>query len=204
LVFTKNMRILAFIDLHGSLSAWKKIKKKAKSADVIVCGGDFTIFEQGIEHFIEEFDNLKKPFLLIHGNHEEEELIRHVCHKSENLFFLHKKHFIKDDILFIGWGGGGFSQTDKEFEKYSKKFKELIDKHKDKAVVFLTHAPPYKTKLDGISKDHVGNKSFRNFIKENNIDLSISGHLHENEGKVDKINKSTVINPGRDGKIINL
>src|SRR5210317_1760732 len=111
------MKILAFIDMHGSLSALKKIKHKAKHADIIVCGGDFTIFEQGMKHFLEEFNKLKKPLLIIHGNHEEEQELRHLCHeKYKNLFFLHKKHFIKDDVIFLGWGGGGFSKKDKEFE----------------------------------------------------------------------------------------
>jgi len=99
------MKILAFIDMHGSLSAFKKIKKKAKNADIIVCGGDFTIFEQGIKHFLEDFNKLKKPFLLIHGNHEEEAELRHFCHKYKNIHFIHGKHFIQDDVIFLGWGG---------------------------------------------------------------------------------------------------
>jgi len=101
-------------------------------------------------------------------------------------------------------GGGGFSQTDKEFEKQSKKFKKFLKDHKDKAFVLVTHAPPYGTKLDYICKDHVGNKSIRKFIKENKVDLTIAGHLHETEGKIDKIDKSTIINPGREGRILNL
>ena len=198
------MKILSFVDIHGSMSAFKKIKQKAKNADIIVCGGDFTIFEQGIEHFLSVFDKLKKPFLIIHGNHEEDDIIRHLCIKHKNMFFLHKKHFVKDDILFLGWGGGGFSLRDREFEKYSKKFEELIKKHKDKAVVLVTHAPPYDTKLDLIVRGHHGNKSFTDFIKKNKIDLVLCGHLHENEGKMDKIGVSTVINPGPYGRVINL
>ncbi len=198
------MKILSFVDIHGSMSAFKKIKQKAKNADIIVCGGDFTIFEQGIDHFLSVFDKLKKPFLIIHGNHEEDDIIRHLCKKHKNLFFLHKNHFVKDDILFLGWGGGGFSLRDREFEKHSKKFEELIKKNNDKAVVLVTHAPPYNTKLDLIVRGHHGNKSFTDFIKKNKIDLVLCGHLHENEGKMDKIGISTVINPGPYGRVINL
>lgn len=197
------MKILAFIDTHGSLSAFKKIKQKAKHADIIICGGDFTIFDQGIKHILSNFNKLKKDFLIIHGNHEDERLVRHLCTKYKNLFFLHKKHFIKDDILFIGWGGGGFSFKDKEFEKDNKKFKKLIKKHKNKAVVLVTHAPPYKTKLDRVAHGHYGNKSFRDFIKENKIDLVLCGHFHENNNKQDKIKESTIINPGPYGRLIN-
>ncbi len=198
------MKILSFIDMHGSLSALKQIKQKAKNVDVVVCGGDFTIFEQGIGHFLSVFDKIKKDFLVIHGNHEEEGLVRHLCKKHKNLFFLHKKHFIKDDVLFLGWGGGGFSLRDKEFEKETKKFKKIIKKHKDKAVVLVTHAPPYNTKLDRMSREHCGNKSISNFIKENKIDLVLCGHLHENMNKEDKIGLSTIINPGYYGRIVEI
>ena len=198
------MRILAFIDMHGSVSALKKIKQKSKNCDIIVCGGDFTIFEQNIQELLKEFSKLKKEILMIHGNHEGEDELRHFCHKYKNIHFIHGTHFIFEDVVFLGWGGGGFSQKDKEFEKKSKKFKKFLDKHKDKAFVLITHAPPYDTKLDKIGKEPCGNKSIRNFIKENKIDLSISGHLHENEGAIDKIGKSTVINPGREGRILKI
>lgn len=198
------MKILAFIDSHGSLTALKKIKEKSKNCDIIVCGGDFTIFEQGIKYFLSQLDHLNKKILIVHGNHEESNIVKELCLKHKNLFFLHKNHFIQDDVMFIGFGGGGFSLRDKEFEKQAKKFKELIDKHKDKAVVLVTHAPPYKTRLDTVGREHVGNKSISNFIKENKIDLTICGHLHENSGHIDKIDKSTIINPGPYGKLINI
>lgn len=198
------MKIFAFIDMHGSLTALDKIKHKSANTDIIICGGDFTIFEQGIEHFLKEFDKLGKPFLIIHGNHEDDKVLEHLCKNHKNLIFLHKTHFIKDDILFLGWGGGGFSLRDEEFEKESKKFKELINKNKDKAVVLITHAPPYKTKLDYLSRDHHGNKSIRKFIDDNKIDLVLCGHFHENNEKIDKIGVTTIINPGPYGKMINL
>jgi len=198
------MKILAFIDMHGSLTALSKIKQKAKSADIIVCGGDFTIFEQGIDHILSEFHNLGKDFLIIPGNHESPEEIKKYCKKYNNIHYIHDTFFIKEDVVFLGWGGGGFSILDKEFEKSSKKLIEILRKNKEKAYVFICHAPPYGTKLDLLGKSHHGNKSLAKFIKENNIDLTICGHLHENENKIDKIGKSTVINPGKDGMLINI
>jgi uncharacterized protein len=198
------MKILAFVDLHGSLSALKDIKKKSKNADILVCAGDFTIFEQGIEHVMGALNKLKKDVLIIHGNHEDEDLVRELCLVYDNLYFLHNNHFIKDDVLFLGWGGGGFSETDKSFEKRDKRFKDLMKKNKEKAVVLVTHAPPYGTKIDRIGKEHCGNKSIFKFIKKHKVDLGFSGHLHEDSGKMDKIDKSTVMNPGPHGKVVNL
>ena len=198
------MKILAFVDMHGSLTAFEKIKSKAEKADIIVCCGDFTIFEQGLEHFLNVFNKLNKPFLLIHGNHEEDQVLAHLSKQYSNIHFIHNNHFVKDDVLFLAWGGGGFSMHDTDFEKQIKKFKGLIDKNKDKAVVFISHAPPYKTKLDYIVGNHNGNKSFRKFIEENRISLSLCGHFHENKDKIDKIGKTTIINPGPNGALINL
>ncbi len=198
------MKLLAFVDMHGSLSALKSIREKAKNCDIIICAGDFTIFEQSMQHFIDEFDKLKKQVLIMHGNHEEDEEIKMMCKRHKNLIPLHSSSFIKDDVLFLGWGGGGFSLREPDFEKTAKDFKKLIQQHKDKAVVFVTHAPPYGTKLDKLGKEHAGNKSFTEFLEKNKIDLMICGHLHENEGNIDKVGLTTVINPGPKGREIKL
>ena len=73
-----------------------------------------------------------------------------------------------------------------------------------KKIVLVTHAPPFNTKIDYLaySKMHAGNKSFTNFIKsKKNVIFSISGHLHETEGKKDKLNNAVLVNPGAMGRI---
>ncbi len=64
------MKILGFTDMHGSLSALKKLKKKAKKADIVLCLGDFTIFGDNLIYFLKKINNFGKPVLMIHGNHE--------------------------------------------------------------------------------------------------------------------------------------
>lgn len=198
------MKILAFSDMHGDLKSLNKLEDKLKDADLVVCGGDFTIFENHIEKLMEIFGKFNKDFLIIHGNHESEQAISYFCKNSTNLVFLHDNYFVKDDVLFLGWGGGGFNDVSKEFEKNMDKFKAIINAHKDKAAVLVTHAPPYYTAVDEISGVHCGNKSISNFVLENDIDLVLCGHLHENENKHDKLGKSIVVNPGRDGTIVEI
>src|SRR3990167_6975870 len=72
----------------------------------------------------------------------------------------------------------------------------------NKKIIIVTHAPPYKTKLDKLVEGHCGNKSIRHFVERNKIDLLICGHLHENFGKEDKIKRTKCINPGPFGKIV--
>ncbi len=200
------MKILAIVDLHGSLKALKKLQKlvNKQKPDIIVCAGDISIFEQNIDYLIHRISRFKLPVLIIPGNHEEESALRKSCSLFKNVFCLHGKTYEHDGVLFLGWGGGGFSIRDKEFEKKTKEFRKEMEKFGK--VVLVTHAPPYKTRLDRIIEKSCGNKSIRNFIKENTkkIKLAIAGHLHENAGTEDHIKETRVVNPGPFGKVLTI
>jgi Icc-related predicted phosphoesterase len=196
------MRILAFTDHHGDEHDLAKVRKKARKADLILCGGDFTIFENHLKRIVRELNGLGKKVLLIHGNHEDERNVRKECLHRRNLVFLHKKFYEQDGVLFVGYGGGGFALRDREFEAFSKKIKS---KHKKgQKLVVMFHGPPYKTRVDLIMGEHVGNKSYTDFIRKQKPDLVICGHLHDNNHRHDMIGKSVVVNPGPDGKMMDL
>lgn len=199
------MKLLVFVDMHGSHKALEKIKKQAKKADMIVCAGDISIFENNLDILLSELNKLNKPVLIIPGNHEDDKDLKELTKMFDNITDIHKKTFIKENYLFLGYGESGFSMVDKEFIKTSKKFEKEIKKFpKDNKIILVTHAPPYKTKIDKIMDEYCGNKSIKNFILKVKPDLVISGHLHENAGKEDKIGKTKLINPGPFGKIINI
>jgi len=198
------MKIFAFTDLHGDSEALRMIEDKIKKhkPDVIVCAGDLSIFGDHFTYLVSELDSFSLPVFLIPGNHETDSLIRHAEKMFENIKDIHKKTKLVDDCMFIGFGGGGFSLVDEEFEKLSAKFKHEIKKLKPKKIVLVTHAPPYNTKVDNIHGNPAGNKSIRQFIAEVKPDLVVCGHLHENEGKTDNIGKTKIINPGYEGKVL--
>lgn len=200
------MKILAFTDLHLSSYAFKKIKSKVKKQkpDLLICAGDVSIFEEGLNFILDKLNKLNKTTLIIHGNHETSATLRKSCKKYKNLIFVHKKQYRQNNCIFLAYGGGGFSLTEPDFYKTGKKFQKIIKKNNDKKIIFITHAPPYKTKVDLIMGSHWGNKTFRNFVIKNRIDLHICGHLHETFNKKDKIKKTEVINPGPYGKIIRI
>ncbi len=200
------MKIFAFVDVHGSSSALRSLKSKIKKSkpDLVICAGDFTLFEHDLQKILKKIDSFNVPVFLIHGNHESAKLVKSLCSKSKNIKFVHKKIVPFQNFLVLGWGGGGFSFTDKEFEKFIKPNKLKL---KNKKIILITHAPPYNTKVDYLanSRMHAGNKSFTNFIKSNkNIVLAVSGHLHETKDKQDKINNAIISNPGPFGKVFKL
>ena len=200
------MKILAFTDLHLSSVAYKKLKLKLKrqKPDLLVCAGDVSIFEQGLDFILKKLDKFNKKTLIINGNHESDKVLNRLCKKYNNLIFMHKKFYKTNDTIFFGYGGSGFSLIEPEFYKTGEKFQKIIRKNKDKKIIFITHAPPYKTNVDLIVGSHCGNKTFRNFVIRNKIDLYICGHLHENFGKKDHIKKTHILNPGPYGKIIKI
>lgn len=200
------MKILAFTDTHLSPYAFKKIKSKVKrqNPDLLICAGDISIFEHGLSIILSKLNQLNKKILIIHGNHETGALLKKLCKKYDNLVFINKTYYRLNGNIFLGYGGGGFSLTEPEFYSTGKKFEKIIKNNKNKKIVFITHAPPYRTNLDLIVSSHCGNKTFKNFVLKNKIDLYICGHLHENFGKKGRIRKTEIINPGMYGKIINI
>jgi len=196
------MKILTFVDVHEDMKALGSIIKKSKDVSLLVCAGDLTVFEQNMDLMLSMLNKIGKPVLMIHGNHETSTNLRKSCSLFKNIIYLHKKSYEIGDYLFLGHGGGGFSMHNPKFEKIAKVFSRKITN--EKKVVFISHEPPYKTKLDYIAKGHTGSKPLRKFIKENNLKLVICGHLHENKNKIDKISNTLIINPGPYGKIINI
>jgi uncharacterized protein len=63
-------------------------------------------------------------------------------------------------------------------------------------LLLMAHTPPYETAADrlpgGVS---VGSRAVRRFIEERQPEVCITGHIHEARS-VDRIGRTTVINPG--------
>ena len=200
------MKTLAFVDLHGDRKEYNSIKKKIKKEkpDFLICAGDFTIFENEVRHLMFKLSRLDGKIFLVHGNHEEETVIKKLAKEYKNVEFIHSKIIKYKDVVLVGWGGGGFTIRDIEFEIFARSIKKELKRYKreGKKLILVTHAPFYKTKLDTLAEEHHGNKSFTKFIKDFKVDVGICGHFHENAGKEDVIKKCRVFNPGAVGKTI--
>ena len=199
-------KILAFSDTHGSKQALRKIKhlSKLKQPDIIACAGDITVFETGFISILSDINRINKKVLIVHGNHESSSSFKKIKSRFNNIQYIHEKSFSFRNILFVGYGGGGFDCADEPLKKIYKKLKDMINTARKNGikVIFITHGPPYKTKLDNIRGEHSGSKTLRKFIEDTSPDIVICGHIHENFGKEDFIHKTRIINPGHYGKII--
>ncbi len=197
------MKVLAFADVHGSMSSIKKIKEKSEFVDLAVCAGDMSNWSTDLDEALKGLSKIKKIILMINGNHESDTELKEKCKQYSNLIFIHNASYEVDNYVFFGYGGGGFSFEDDGFVNAAKRFKKTIKKNQK--IILVTHAPPFNTRLDEVPfSGHVGCKSIRDFIDDVKPILHISGHLHENFHVKQKVGETVLINPGPDGKIIHL
>ncbi|MFH0869499.1 MAG: metallophosphoesterase [archaeon] len=195
------MIVLTFGDTHGEERALRKAGKKAGRADIILCNGDVTIFEHNLKRILKTIAGFGKPTLIVPGNHESETALRGECSKYSNMIYLHKDFYEKDGVVFCGYGGGGFSTVDREFERFTKK---IMARSKGKKLVLLLHGPAYGNITDLMPIGHVGNKSYAEFIRQAKPVLVVSGHIHETNDTYEKVGKTLVINPGPEGELIKI
>jgi len=193
------MKILAFSDLHGSEKAVRGIEKKAGKAEILLCAGDFTYFEQRIRKVLRKLNSLGKKVLLVHGNHEVPADVAASAKNMKNIIYIHKKVYREGNYVFVGHGGEGFATASKDFEKFAAKLRFK----KGEKIILVTHQPPHKTKLDFIWAHH-GNKSYRKFIAKKRPVLAVCGHLHETAGMEDKLGRTRLINAGDKGVFVEI
>ena len=197
------MKLLFFSDIHGDLEALRNLKKQSKDVDIVICAGDISLMEKNLPKLLEEFNSFKKPALILHGNHENEDRLQKLCKQYDNLIFLHKAVHKIEGYIFMGYGGDGFSTKDPSFIKVAFSFFKKEAKN-IKRIILITHGPAYDTKIDNLGGEPRGNKSYREFIDDILPHLAISGHLHENAGKHHKIGRTLFINAGKEGVFVNI
>lgn len=197
------MKFLTFVDVHLQQKHITDLVLRAREKDVdfIICAGDLSVFGKGIEKTLGAFAGVGKKVYVIPGNHEEHLDLTNVLAPFAFCVNLHQKALEIGEYVFLGYGGGGFAVHDEEFRKLAR---EWYGKYNGRKVVLVTHGPPAETKLDLLEKRHVGNVDYRKFIERIHPRLVICGHLHERAGMIDVIADTRLLNPGWEGKVVEL
>lgn len=202
-VLLLQMKLLAFVDLHARMELLKMLVARAqkKDIDVVVCAGDFSIFENQMTAVLRKLDVLNKPIVIIPGNHETPSHLKHELSKYRNFVLIHNNLWKYKGWVFLGWGTDGFSTHSEEFRKTERWWRQKLTVA-DRNIILVTHAPPNNTELDNLNGSHVGNIDIRKGIERIKPKLHICGHLHENAGKEGRIGSTTIVNPGWKGMVI--
>ena len=192
------MKLLIFGDIHHDLAALKKAA--AKEADLYICHGDLSNLGEGLKKGGEILAALEKKLWLMPGNNEIWKQTQALCQKYGFVDF-HQKIIKKKDFVFAGLGYStptpfntpgevneeGFTQALKKFQHYQN-------------LCLVTHNPPRDSQLDVLPGGaHVGSQAIRKFIEKEQPIYFFSGHIHENEGKVQRIGQTTCFGVGKKG-----
>ncbi|MBR9678804.1 MAG: hypothetical protein GON13_00870 [Nanoarchaeota archaeon] len=201
------MKVLAASDIHGDLNLIKDLVRKAidNNVDAVILCGDITMFGMEVKGLIKPFKNANLKVLAIPGNHESFALVDFFSQfYGPNFFNLENGVYKSKGVGFFGSSGtrmGVSGESEKNIEDV------LLEKGKDVESlakrVMVVHEPPYNTKLDNIGFS-AGSIGVRKAIEKLQPDLCLCGHMHETFGLEDSINKTRVINVGREGIILDL
>jgi uncharacterized protein len=197
------MKFLTFSDTHEDFDSLKKLSLRAKEDDIefVLVAGDFTNFERNIRPMLKELNKIGKTIYIIPGNHEEGEVYGKVIGDYPNCVNVDRKATKLGNYLLLGYGGGGFSQSDPEFRSISRTW---YGHYKSENIILMLHGPPFGTKLDLLNNQYVGNKDYRRFVDRVKPKLVICGHIHENMGVIDEIEETKLVNPCWEGMVIEL
>lgn len=199
------MKILAAGDLHGDKKVAKELAERAvkEHVDLVILNGD--IVEEGdVEGIVGIFKEKNQKVLILSGNHEMPATTQFLA-DLYGFTNIHAYSMQIGDIGLFGCGGAnmGLNQlNDKETFYALKSGFERVKKLQKK--IMVTHMHPANTMIEKFSQFVVGSKGLKKAIDEFQPDILICGHVHEAEGIEEKIGKTTVINVGKKGKIIEL
>ena len=186
-----TLRLLILSDIHNQnitlKNILKEIEEMEKFPDICLVAGDITNFGtiQDMENILNMIvAKIPNTFYVI-GNCDPLIDTRDLETPAVNAEL---GPYELDFFSIIGFGTLKPLLNQKKLRKLNKA---------EKNVCLLTHVPPYGTDADLVSLNrHTGSKELRDFIVKNKqIFLSISGHIHESPA-ISKLNNCNIVNPG--------
>jgi hypothetical protein len=193
------MKIIVLADIHGCLDYVGGIARELAAADVVLVAGDITTFggEPRAHRVIGALEKHNPNILAVHGNCDlpavEEYL--NACEIA-----LDCRCVTVDGLGFAGLGGSlpvpGTTPNESSEDVLNARLEKLKQTvNATRPFVFVSHQPPWGTRLDAVDGRHTGNPTIRQFILETQPILAVSGHIHE-AFATDTLGAAFLINPG--------
>jgi len=198
-----KLRILLLTDLHVKLDldvkSLEKIVKKEK-IDLIVVAGDITTNgnTNQVRKVLEDLADLELPIFYVPGNMDPKDSTDINFH---NVHPLHGRIEYFQGYNFLGLGASTPTPFPTPFTMPESEVKNILEKAKeqllsDDSIVLISHNPPFDSEADIVgSQKHVGSKSVREFIEQENPIAILCGHIHESQA-ICYIQNTLCINPG--------
>lgn len=199
------MKLLLFSDLHRDVDAARELVKAARQVDVVIGAGDFANRHQGLYDTLDILADLKQPAVLVPGNGETVDALREAASVWKSARVLHGSGCEISGQAF--WGvGGGIPVTpfgDWSYDFTEEQAETLLSDCPAEAIL-VVHSPPLDT-VDHDSSGRIrGSQSIRNAVIAKRPRLVACGHIHSDWGKRVSLDKTTIINAGPQGQIVEI
>ena len=194
----RKTKILAIGDIHADRGLAKKLSHLAEKekVDLVIFSGDITGGNMEVQDIIKPFSKIKKPVLMVPGNHEPASTIEALSKAYENAENIHGYSFQKGEVGIFGAGTVDWDEDSPEeteiFDLLKRGNKNLKDSKKK---IMVTHIHPHKSKAE--FSGWPGSKSVKQAIEKFHPDIAICSHIHEAGGLQEKIGKTKVIHVSR-------
>jgi Icc-related predicted phosphoesterase len=202
----EKLRILAAGDIHGDMSLASKLAQQAEdeNVDLVILCGDITQFDKSTKNLIGPFVKRHKKVLLIPGNHESFATADFLA-EVYGVKNIHGYSVKYKDVALFGCGGANIGLQQLNEKEIYDVLKKGFDKIKDiKKKIMVTHVHPSDSIMEKFTQFFPGSDGVKKAIDKFQPDLLLCSHVHEAEGIEEKIGKTTVINVGKKGKIIEI
>ncbi|HLD98028.1 MAG TPA: metallophosphoesterase [Candidatus Nanoarchaeia archaeon] len=200
----KKLRILAAGDIHGDSRLTKRLAEKAEKeeVDLVILTGDITGWTES-KDLIKPFKDKNKKVLLIPGNWDSFATTDFLAN-IYGVKNIHGYSVTYGDVGIFGAGGargpGPGDTSDAEILKTLEKAHSSLKGIEKKIMITHMHPSGSKSEFSGIP----GSQSITKAIRKFKPNILLHGHIHEASGFEEIIDKTRVINVGREGKIIEI
>jgi Icc-related predicted phosphoesterase len=196
------MIIFTLTDIHAHTGAISALGKQLQSADLVILSGDITHFghKKEMAAMIGHIRSFNPSVYAVSGNCDYPDTEDFLTGENISLNGLSREF---RGYVFYGLSGSlpcpgktPHEYSDEEFEVFLR----------DLAIppglpqIMVSHQPPYNTINDQVAPGvHVGSKTIRTFIEEQQPLVCFTGHIHEGTG-IDHIGNTAIVNPGPAGR----
>lgn len=195
------MKLLVFSDIHSDLKALERLMEI--EADYYFAAGDLVSWTRGLDKVGPILARRKERMFVMPGNHESAADIEELCKRFE------LRNFHGECLEAGGFhiAGLGYScptpfHTPGEYSE-----RELMTRLQPFAtlqpLILICHCPPKGTPLDRAGEGmHYGSSAIKKFIDDHAPVYFFCGHIHEAEGVRATLGKTTAVNAGKRGFLL--
>jgi Icc-related predicted phosphoesterase len=217
-------RILAFVDLHGSVRGAEALVRLAavSKPNVIVCAGDFSECGDFCAEALRRLARIGLPVHWVPGNHEDSATSARL---SRNWPFLIDLSCARGPVMAAGIALVGLSEEDgilpgghEDGETAEATFDLWRRSGTPHPLALVTHYPPAGCRIDGRERrggrgpnghreappDAGGSRLVRRAVEEFRPALVVCGHYHAMAGVTAHVGESLIVNPGPTGMVLEI